>query len=432
MSFALQCAVLPAQAPSRAVTIAVVLVVGCAFSLVLALLLPIASQAAGQQRALPITDPTRLPRLDFKDLRYAGAFRLPAAEVNEDSFSAGGGPIAFNPERRTLYVGSRRGRVAEVSIPAVVNSSDVTAMQFAEFVQPFADPSEGRMSEIGEANLAGLLVFGRRLYSSGLIYYDANNTQTISHFVRPLALATKGAGPIRRVGAKGKSGFVAGYMADVPPEWQTALGGPALTGQCCVPIIHRTSWGPAAFAWNPEDLARGEDVEAIPLVYYDARNQTLGPFDASGRDFGATTAVNGLALIAGTRTAIFVGSNGTGPLCYGNGTGDRSLHGTVGSDGSKFCYDPTASDKGQHAYPYNYQMWAYDLNDWAAVRRGRLDPWEVKPYGVWQFELPVAEPRVRVAGVAYDREGRRLFISQREADRDGFSYRALIHVYHTP
>jgi hypothetical protein len=417
----------------RAITIMLLTLGGLTFALLTGLIVPVVSQAEAQRpRILPITDPTRLPRLEFQDLKYAGAFRLPAGEVNDDSFSAGGGPIAFNAERRTLFVGSRRGRVAEISIPSPVNSSEIDAMPFAEYVQPFADPSEGRMSEVGEANLAGLLVFDGRLYGTGLIYYDANNTQSISHFARPLALSAKGAGPIRRVGEKGKSGFVAGYMADVPPEWQTALGGPALTGQCCVPIISRTSWGPAAFAWNPADLDRGKDADAIPLVYYDSSHQTLGPFEGSGRAFGATTTIAGLALVAGTRSAIFVGSNGTGPLCYGNGTSDRSLHGKKGDDGATFCYDPSTSDKGQHAYPYNYQMWAYDLNDWAAVRRGKLDPWDVKPYGVWPFELPVAEPTVRIAGVAYDREGRRLFISQRQADRDGFAYRALIHVYHTP
>jgi hypothetical protein len=397
------------------------------------LIVPVLSQENGREgRVLPITDPTALPRLRFEQLKYLGAFRLPREELNGDSFSAGGGPIAYNQLRSTLYVGSRSSMVAEVTVPTPLNTSNLEELPFAAVVQPFFDPSDGRMKEVGEgAGLAGLLVAGDRLYSTGLIYYDANNTQSASHFARGLK-SNPPSGPPLRVWSRGKSGYVAGYMAAIPSEWQTRLGGTAITGQCCVPIISRTSWGPAAFAWTPGDLARGRDVDAIPLVYYDSDHQTLGPFEGSSETFGGTTIVNGVALISGTRTALFVGSNGTGPYCYGNGTADRDLHNTMGSDGARYCYDPATSDKGQHAYPYHYQMWAYDLNDWAQVRAGRRDPWQVRPYAVWKFELPFPEPATRIAGVAYDAAARRLFISQRQADRDGYAYRAVIHVYRTP
>lgn len=394
---------------------------------------PASRQTEPTDRIRPITDPTNLPRLEFEDLKYEGAFRLPAGEVNGDSFSASGGPIAFNPAAKTLFVGSRPGRVAEVTIPAPANTGDIAAMPIAEFVQPFFDPSEGQMSEVAsDANLAGLMVFGSRLYGTGLSYYDANNNQTISHFSRSLTLSAGSAGKIQRVGEKGRSGYVAGYMAPVPPEWQTALGGPAITGQCCVPIVSRTSWGPAAFAWDPATLDHRNSVDAIPLVYYDGAHHTLGDFERSGPSFGGTTMVAGVAIIPGTRTALFAGSNGTGELCYGNGTSDRSIVNTIGADGAKYCYDPTNSDKGQHAFPYRYQLWAYDLNDWAAVRAGTHDPWAVKPYAIWPFELPVPEPGTRLLGVTFDAAQHRLFISQRHADRDGYSYRALIHVFKTP
>jgi hypothetical protein len=142
--------------------------------------------------------------------------------------------------------------------------------------------------------------------------------------------------------------------------------------------------------------------------------------------------MGGLALIDGTRTALFVGRNGTGSFCYGEGTADQSLANTTSPNGDRYCYDPSNSDKGQHAYPYRYQIWAYDMNDWAAVRAGQRDPWEVKPYGVWPFELPTPEAGTRIGGVAYDAARRYLFISQLGADRDGYAYRALIHVFYIP
>lgn len=383
--------------------------------------------------AAPLPDPARLPRLALDDLRYAGAFRLPAGETHGDSFSFGGGPIAFNQARNSLYVASRAGRVAEITIPTPASHADVTQLPFSDYLQGFADPTEGRMKDAGaDANLAGLLVFEHRLYGTGTMFYDANNTQSVSHFTRPLALTTAGATPMRRVGQPGKTGYVAGYLAAVPPEWRARLGGPAVTGQCCTAIISRTSWGPAAFAWNPADLFSLREVGAVPLVYYDGEHPTLGPHEGSNETFGGTTQIGGLALLARTRTALFVGSNGTGPYCYGNGTSDKSVVNTKGPDGATFCFDPATSDKGQHAYPYRYQMWAYDLNDWAQVRAGRVDPWDVKPYAVWPVQLPTPEPTTRIAGVAYDPDGRRLFISQRLADRDGYSHRAVIHVFHTP
>ena len=392
--------------------------------------IPAASHGASQARVLPITDPTNSPRLSFEDLVYDGAFRLPAGELEGGNFSFGGGPIAFNGDSGTLYVGSHGGRIAEVKVPTPVNSAEIGALPFAEMVQPFADPTAGQMKDLGEgANLAGLLVFQRRLYGTAVVYYDAQNSQEVSHFVRPLTLGRPGAGPMRRVWDKGRTGFVAGYMATVPPEWQSRLGGPAITGQCCLPIITRTSWGPAAFVWNPADLDDGAAAKATALLYYDASHPTLGQFEGSSPAFGGTTHVAGVALIDRSRTALFIGGTGTGPFCYGNGTGDKSLVNTVAADGAKYCFDPTSSDKGQHAYPYHYQMWAYDLAEWAQVRAGRKEPWEVKPYAVWPFELPTRERSMRIAGVAYDADRRRVFISQRQADEDGYSFRALIHVY---
>lgn len=395
--------------------------------------LPLLSQESPPGRIRPITNPAPPERLAFQDLKYAGAFRLPATSINGDTFAGGGGPITFSG-RESLFAGARSGKVAEITIPTPLASTEMAALPVAAFIQPFEEPTEGGIADIAKsgAALSGLLVYNGRLYGSGLIYYDANNTQRLSHFSRPLRLAEKGASPMRAVWDNRRSGFVAGYLALVPAEWQARLGGPAITGQCCVPIVSRTSLGPAAFAFDPAELEMKKQVEAVPLVYYPTDHPTLGPWSGSNPTYGATAEVSGVALIAGTRTALFVGRNGTGPYCYGIGTGDRSRHQTIDGKGATYCYDPANSDKGQHAYPYRYQMWAYDLNDWAEVRAGRRDPWSVHPYAVWPFELPTPENSVRILGVAYDPDGQRLFISQRSADRDTHSSRALIHVFHIP
>ena len=394
-----------------------------------------AGPARLSQRAVPVTDPTRLRRLAPEDLTYQGAFRLPAEESNGASFSFGGSPAAFNPDNSSLFIGTRLGRVAEVSIPDPVKSGDVAALPFARFLQGFTDPSEGgikeELSEDGWT-LAGLVVHARRLLGAAVIFYDANNTQQASHFSRGLSFESREATKLVRVGAKGKTGFVAGYMATVPPEWQSSLGGPLVTGQCCIAIISRTSWGPSAFVFDPMPVNAGKEAATQALLYYDSEHPALGPWEGSNPIYGGTTQVGGVALIGGTRTALFVGRNGSGDFCYGEGTSDQKLVNSRRDGGEKFCYDPTSADKGQHAYPYRYQIWAYDLGELAEVRAGRRDPWSVKPYGVWPLEFPFEEPAVKIGGVAYDAATRRLFIAQMLADRDGQAFRPLIHVYRIP
>ena len=132
-------------------------------------------------------------------------------------------------------------------------------------------------------------------------------------------------------------------------------------------------------------------------------------------------------MIAGTRTALYFGRNGIGPPCYGNGTADKSLDGKNSPDGTKYCYDPTNNSKGSHAYPYRYQVWAYDLNDFAAVKAGQKRPWQVVPYGVWPLTLPTPETTVRLGGVGYDAKNQLVYISQMGADPDGYSSRAVVH-----
>ena len=170
-------------------------------------------------------------------------------------------------------------------------------------------------------------------------------------------------------------------------------------------------------------------VTATPLLYYTLDHATLGPWEGSNPTYGATTQISGFVVVAGTRTVLYVGRNGLGPYCYGNGTSNQSLAGTYGPDGAMLCYDPAGSDKGSHAYPYRYQVWAYDLNDFAAVKAGTKQPWEVVPYGVWPLNFPTPEGTVRLSGVAYDAQRQLLYISQRGADPDGYASRPIIHVF---
>src|SRR5687768_9184914 len=377
-------------------------------------------------------DTSTLPLIQFADLQYIGAFRLPRPFANADSFSQGGSPITYNPSRNSLYVGSRKGNVAEVSIPSLVADNDINKLQFSSFMQGFFEPTDGTIGQITVGTgpyISGLLVHGNELYGNVTVYYDANNEQRTSHFCRSKTLGAKTAVGMKQVWTDEHTGFVSGYMAMVPPEWQAKLGGPAVTGQCCIPIAWRTSWGPSAFAWNPPDTYSQAKVPAAPLLYYSHDHHTLGHWKDVNSTYSANTEITGLALLAGTRTALYFGRNGTGPFCYGTATGDLSLVGTPTHDGAVYCYDPYSNAKGTHGYPYNYQIWAYDLNDFAAVRAGTKQPWDIKPYGVWPISLPYPDPQYRIGGVGYDPSRQIIYVSQLYADRDVYEHRPIIHAF---
>ncbi len=359
--------------------------------------------------------PKNLPLVQPGSLKYEGAFRVPKNTINGSSFNWGGTAIAFNKNNHSLFiVGHDHDQlVAEISIPNVVKSSLRGSLETAEIIQPFADASDGRMDKVdddGAIKVGGLYVRRNRLYGTAYSYYDADGSQVRSHFKSSLALDRKGdARGMFRVGKLG-AGFVSGWIADVPRAWQRAVGAPSLTGNCCIPIISRTSYGPAAFGFNSGHLRSKKSARLKPLVYYPQAHPTLGDWDSNSRHFNGSTSMAGLVFPKSTRSLLFFGAHGQGDFCYGTGAE---------------CGDPADDSKGTHGYPYAYQIWAYDMNELLRVKKKAIKPWSVRPYKVWKFNLPFSSDVKILGGVAYDAKEGRIFISQKFGDS---SY-PVIHVF---
>jgi hypothetical protein len=358
------------------------------------------------------------------DLVYQGAFRLPQGDFGSPQYSGfnyGGTALGYNPARNSLYiVGHDWYQLsAEVSIPQIINSTNLNSLATATVLQPFSDSLEGKIASINPTDtnakkIGGHLVYGGALYVAAYSYYDGGATQSSSHFVRPTNLSTTGQvnGPYR-VGTIGPR-YVAGYMAPVPQDWQSAFGSPALTGQCCLSIISTTSQGPAVFGFNPADLGSKNPIPATPLVEYPPEHPTLGAWGGNGTPnpvYNMSTAVRGLVFPQGTRSVLFFGSTGLGVPCYGAGTSDPSLdrQPVPGESGVIYCYDPDNRSKGCHAYPYGAFVWAYDANDLLAVKNGQKNPWEVTPYATWSPNFPTGGYQVN--GAAYDPSTGRIYVA---------------------
>jgi hypothetical protein len=103
--------------------------------------------------------------------------------------------------------------------------------------------------------------------------------------------------------------------------------------------------------------------------------------------------------------------------------------------GQPHFYDPERStSKGNHGYPYVYQVVAFDMNDLVAVKNGTKQPWEPRPYRTWELTFPISEPSIdkpTVLGSAtYDSATNRIYIAQLGCcDSYGLDPKPIIHVF---
>jgi hypothetical protein len=391
--------------------------------------------------------------LQEADLVYLGAFRVPQEDYGSPQYSGfnfGGTALTYNPTNDSLFlVGHNWYQLtAEISIPAIVNSTVLDDLNTATVLQPFADVTEGNRSNLGDGGtavdtsgepLGGFLVQDDLLIGTAFGYYDAGNVVRLSHFTSTLDLAA--VGDFHGMFAVGSApaipnpAFVDGYMGLVPPEWQASFGGPALTGNCCLSIISRTSLGPAVSVFAPAGLGTVDPVPAAPLVGYPIDHPTLGTYgdQSSSVLFNGSMGIHGVVFPQATRSVLFFGKRGTGTFCYGEGVSDPALDLTNCDPAYPdvlCCYDPANASKGGHSYPYVYLALAYDALDLLAVKDGQKQPWEIVPYAEWQLALPFAQEYADILGAAYDPATQRIYLTQDGGDLPGCcGHLPVVHVY---
>ncbi len=413
-----------------------------------------------------IGEDSRQVLIQKKHFIYKGAFRVPKGKYGPTkraaSLASGGAAIAYNESRNSLYITGHpwERMILEMSIPAIVETSDIKKLHTAKVLQPSIDITGGNWDHLKEdgsrvgngGSPGGFLLYKDRLIGSAYAFYDGDYSGSRSHFIASPDWATEGIQfhGMFKVGIhptgekKVNGGFVGGYMAHIPDSWQEALGGPVLTGKGSLAIITRTSLGPCAWVFDPNDLGVIDPAPAVMLVGYPAEHSTLGSYGGTSLLYNMVTQINGIVFPEGSASILFFGRHGLGitgkgDTCYGMGTDDPNIHGRPHPDGggNKWCYDPAYGDKGVHGYPYIYQVWAYDVRELVKVKDKTINtktgrphkPWDVLPYAVWEMDLPYAVPKAEIAGAAYDVERQRIFISQRGSDRYGLDPFPIIHVF---
>lgn len=344
-----------------------------------------------------------------ENIRYIGSFALPRGGTNNGTrFGYGGEALTYNRFSKTLLIRGHDNeqKIAEITIPELKPFA-FTGMNLAKIVQNFYDPTDGKFAAISTSRyyskVAGLLVWRDKLITSMYHYYDASGTQKASHFVsaRDLSISNDAVGPFK-VGNL-KTGYTSGYMTAVPNSWRDLLGTPALVGNCCIPIISRTSFGPSIFGFDPDNLGTIDPVPAVPFVYYPESNP-LSEYNSTSPMFNGTTQIYGVAFPEGFRSILFFGRHGTGPFCYGS-----------------TCFP--GAGQSNHAPPYVTQVWNYDANDLLLVKQGKKQPYEVRPT-TWTFSMPLDSVK-EVRGVAYNSDLNIIYLSQRGTDAE----QVYVHAY---
>lgn len=384
--------------------------------------------------------------LDSSHLEYVGSFNVP--QISDDSgstFAWAGSGLAYNQTNNSLFITGHDHfqLVGEISIPDPAISNSTTDLPLSELLQPLVDITEGHISEIGEGGaslsnnnhnmkIGGLLVQENSLIGSSYPYYESATEEKRSHFKRSVNLDTMGTFQGMYTIGNNIPGLVSGYMGAIPSDWQSTFEASAITGNACIPIISRSSFGPSVSTFSPESLGASIMASSTSLLYYPEEHPTLGDYSnetVANPVYCMSTKINGVVFPEKSKTILFFGRTGLGIPEYGAGTDDITLDGTkVDGFDEYYVYDPANPlSKGTHAWPYASYVWAYDIEDLIEVKEGLKNPWEVVPYKHWQLNIPYTDSTSNclLGGAAYDPDRNWVFISHLRAHRE----RPVIHVY---
>lgn len=451
-----------------------------------------ASQAQSAQPSQPQTPGDTPPQPVAKapagtlvtpaDFIYLGAFRLPLDEDEENSFAWGGHAMTFRADGDpagasdgfpgSLFLTGHpyqlpKGRqVAEISIPAPVNSKDPNSLPKAEILQPLQNVTGETFAHFNELPRVGLqylndpstgakmhIAFGQHMGSEVKKGTHGVFDPTLSHpsFKGPWHIA-------------GHSTFsVNGYLFEIPKEWADKhTGGRVLaTGR-----FRDGGWsgmGPTVLAYKLRDESGafpkpGAQLNAAALLKYQSSEDGMDLSQMLKNYQHADSWEGGAWLTTSTgKTAVlFAGTKGVGAkYWYGfanpKGAQFPCVHDGVAQKwkcmtaGGGHCPEQdyvecTGHDdsRGWWSSRFEAQFILYNPADLAEVASGRKKPYEPQPYAVVTLDKHlflnsqnaaahgVGDQRHhRISSVAYDRRNDLLYVLEPHAD----GAKPIVHVW---
>ncbi len=326
-----------------------------------------------------------LPLIYLNNMTYIGGFTLPADTFGSSSLNYSSGIIEKFGNSLFIVGHVYDDAIAEFQVPDLVNRTDIRDLNSSGApVQNFSPVLDRAVGGNGQSidQINGLQVFDGQLIVNGIEYYDgaADNTST--------TLAVSDGGDISGSTVKGYHRLsggakAAGWISELPPEWQAELGRTHLTGSSSGdPIISRHSVGPSAYTVNAREIidapSSGGSISTTKLLEFDLDNPLNDDLfnDSRQNDLWTHTskALFGM-VVPGTRTYATFGFMTGGE--FGVGYKITQDNGTL-CDG--YC-SLRASDE------YNY-YWFWDMNDLLDVKAGVKVSHAVRPYAYGKFNVP--------------------------------------------
>ena len=355
------------------------------------------------------TSTSRLPLITKSDLEYIGGFRIPNATYGVSRAGYSEGKIALGANGNTIFlVGHAQDQaIAEFSIPALVNSTDITTFNIATNVQPFSlvlnrAPSGNTQ---GMDRIGGMALIAGSLAINAYEYYDApaDDTDTTMVLHGPNNLSGSSAAGFDGYDARAHA---AGWISPIPPEWQATLKGSYITGDSSgKAIISRLSVGPSAFAFYPENTITSPHSPTTPLITTMLFDYSLGhPLGhPSGYDedyLRNTFLTNNLWTHLSKAAYGFIAPSTQSYFVIGKSGGHKGGIGykTIQDNGNQcggFCSNQAADNYGYY--------WIFNLADLSRVASGELQAYEIMPYEYGKFEVPINDTGLKeIIGGTYD------------------------------
>lgn len=378
-------------------------------------------------------------RVQITDFNYIGAFRLPGNIYGpNDPFDSlryqQRAIIGLNKTTGNLLINGHGDQtsqnIAEFTIPELVNEQggNFANLNMATNTQQFTNIL-GNIPLKGDPDHQGLTISGLYEQDGQIIvnyfaFYNALppfNTESVlvkSNSANITGSTTDIAGAFKLTDAA----RYAGWMSDIPAEWQSALGGTVIRGHSggnTRTINSRHSNGPSAAVFNVADLlgantpANGSVLSQNVVLDYPLAN-----FLGGAPSFNADDMNN-----AGQIWTTF------SEAAYGfiiPGTDTYAVFGYSGGHNSGITYGiPSYSPTTPQGFYTNDQddqenyCWLFDVNDLVRVRNGEIQPHEVLPYYHGEWVIPfggTGRNFNNITGGAYDSATGRLYLTLSGAD----------------
>jgi len=430
--------------------------------------------------------------IDPASLEYLGAFRLPGGEDRPQTFAYGGNAMTFNPQGDpaggqdgfpgSLFVmGHDRiaygdvpdgNQVAEITIPAPVNSRNIEELNTAEFIQGFQNVAAGQFAGYDEIPKVGMqyldrpetgpkihIAFGEHLQAEDIPTHGWFNT-TLSNpdFQGTWYIGNQDLYSVN------------GYMFEIPSTWADAYAGgrPLATGR--MRDGGQGGMGPTIFAYRPWNAdgsppPAGTRLEEVILLLYEnaynteeivrSLNGYQHPDEWGGGVWLTTTSGKQAVLFAGTKSHGekywygYIHPDGPDRVCVDADVTDfptcRNADGsTCPQEDFSGCCSAEAgtcvSNRGWWTTRFDAEFILYDPADLARVAAGQLESWEPQPYATididehlylnppeWDLvELGWGDQRrSRIGDVSFDRANGLLYVLELYVD----GAKPVVHVW---